>query len=184
MKSKLAPLGIYSLKQDSVVFYELCAYAEGLSILEDYLDELESECFVATASDYGIYMRERLFSYKKDSLQTSYRRALLLYLMSVTSNDYTLSRMNKAIAAFGLEGEIDENPGTNSMQINCTSALDNIVSKADAVSNIKKFLPAHLEVTFNFGELSWEYFDSLDKTFGELEEQDLTWNEIDNYERV
>ena len=180
--SKLKPLGLYSLKNDSTVFYELSAYAEGLAILENCLAELENECFISTSSSFGLKMRESLFSYSKASTSIALRRNLLSYLLSVCSNDYNKESINKAIIASGIDGFIIEQPGENVVYINCSSLKDNFNTKTEAKNIVKQFLPAHLEPIFDFRVISWDYIDTNDKTFNEMDSKDLTWNNIDNYE--
>ena len=59
MRSKLLPLGLYRLAQGDVTDSELKAYAEGLDILFDALDEMERESFIPTAQSYGLSEREK-----------------------------------------------------------------------------------------------------------------------------
>lgn len=41
LRDALRPLGIYKLEKGTLVYAELAAYAAGLDLLEDGLDELE-----------------------------------------------------------------------------------------------------------------------------------------------
>lgn len=183
MISKLKPLGIYSLKNDSTIFYELSAYAEGLEILENCLSELESECFVSTSSSFGLETREKLFCYNKTSdSNIDLRRNLISYLLSVGSNDYNKESITKAIIASGIDGFIVEQPGENVVYINCSSLKDNFNTKAEAENIVKQFLPAHIKPIFDFRIITWDYIKTKDKTFDEFDSKDLTWNSIDNYE--
>ena len=43
LRDALRPLGIYKLEKGTLVYAELAAYAAGLDLLEDGLDELERE---------------------------------------------------------------------------------------------------------------------------------------------
>ena len=52
MKQKLMPLGLYDLEGQSEVLCELKAYAEGLDLLFEYIDELFRENYIATAESY------------------------------------------------------------------------------------------------------------------------------------
>lgn len=182
MKAKLKPLGIYSLNEDSTVFYELSAYAEGLSILDDYLNELENECFVSTSSSFGVNLRENLFSYSKPSSNLTLRRNLLSYLLSVSTNDFNKQGLDKAVIASGINGFVYDRPGDGKIYVNCNTLQDNFTSKSEAENIIKQFLPAHLEPIFDYSILSWNYIDSLDNTFDNIDSKELTWDDIDNFE--
>ena len=46
LRDALRPLGIYKLEKGTLVYAELAAYAAGLDLLEDGLDELEREAFL------------------------------------------------------------------------------------------------------------------------------------------
>ena len=59
MINKLKPLGVYNLNSDSLVYAELSAFAVGIDILRDELDELLREAFVKTAESFGIENLER-----------------------------------------------------------------------------------------------------------------------------
>lgn len=61
MVSKLSATGIYSLNEDSNVYSELKAYAEGLDVLVSELEVMLRECFFSTAEDYGLERAERLW---------------------------------------------------------------------------------------------------------------------------
>lgn len=179
LKSKLKPLGIYNLQSGTILNAELSAYAKGLEILEAEIEEAEQECFVSTASTYGIELRERLFGYSKALFSTKERRQSLIYRYKITSNDYTKTKIEEAAKACGIDGYIIENEGKMSFDFNCNNNFESEQQKKDAISEAQSFLPAHLNCTFDFRDLSWDKINENDYTFNQMDQEDLKWNEID-----
>ena len=79
MRQKLAPLGLYNLDNQSEVLCELKAYAEGLDLLFEYIDELFRENYIVTAESYGLGRREELISREHPEQTVSQRRESLVY---------------------------------------------------------------------------------------------------------
>ena len=79
LRDALRPLGIYKLEKGTLVYAELAAYAAGLDLLEDGLDELEREAFLPTAQGEGISRREEIYGKPKTLLPLRERREMLLY---------------------------------------------------------------------------------------------------------
>ncbi len=179
LKSKLKPLGIYNLQSGTILNAELSAYAKGLEILEAEIEEAEQECFISTAATYGIEFREGLFGYLKTLLSTKERRQRLMYRYKITSNDYTKIKIEEAAKACSIDGYIIENEGKMSFDFNCNNSFESEQQKKDAISEIQSFLPAHLNCTFDFRDLSWDKINENDYTFNQIDQKDLTWNEID-----
>ena len=185
MKEKLSVFSIYDLdKQNSLVLAELNAYKKGLDIIKESLDELERECFLSTAQDFGLDLREKVFTSKKDDLTFDERREMLKYRYSITSNDFNKSSIEKALIAAGIRCYIIENPGNQSFYINCLERFDTTLSQEESQSSAEKFLPAHLSYEFDFRPLQWSQIEERDLTFQEMDNADLTWNEIDNYQEA
>ena len=77
LRDALRPLGIYKLEKGTLVYAELAAYAAGLDLLEDGLDELEREAFLPTAQGEGISRREEIYGKPKTLLPLRERREML-----------------------------------------------------------------------------------------------------------
>ncbi|MDQ5983851.1 MAG: hypothetical protein RUMPE_00880 [Eubacteriales bacterium SKADARSKE-1] len=182
MKSKLKPLCLYDLSDSSLISAELKAYAEGLDILYDVSEEIEKECFISTAENYGLDLRERLYSSTRSNLTLSERREMLLYRYSITSNDFNKESIEKALVAAGIRGYIIEAPSANKIYINCLELFDTMVSNSMAQAEAEKFLPAHLSYDFDFRPLQWVQIEDKDMTFSQMDAADLTWDQIDNYD--
>ena len=78
LRDALRPLGIYKLEKGTLVYAELAAYAAGLDLLEDGLDELEREAFLPTAQGGRNLKREEIYGKPKTLLPLRERREMLL----------------------------------------------------------------------------------------------------------
>ena len=183
MVSKLKPLGLYNLDSDSLVYKEIYSYSYGLKIIEDLLDELERECFINTAIDYGLDNREKTFGYVDQGLSTESRRKFLICNNSVTRNDFTKADIEYLLRIYGIDSYIIEVPNDSTIHINVLSVTNSVLSKSEVLNRIQAYLPAHLNCIFDFRELQWQQIDDMDLTFTQMDNKNLTWNEIDNYEQ-
>ena len=167
LRDALRPLGIYKLEKGTLVYAELAAYAAGLDLLEDGLDELEREAFLPTAQGEGISMRER--------------REMLLYRGAINNRNNTREDLERALVACGLRAQVKENLDGASIYINCFDFLEDFQGQEEIKAAAKEFLPCHLEAEFDFRTLDWNRIDSMDKTFDQMDAAEMTWNQIDAY---
>ena len=181
MKQKLKPLGLYKLTADTVVGAEVSAYAEGLDNIITKLEELERECFIATATSYGLDLREKLFEYQDKNQSVESRRELLLFRGAVTANDYTKASIEHALSVCGMDASIIENTVSSAITINNLSQISDSTSEEEIKTKAKEFLPTHLTVNYDFSTLTWNVIDTNDFTFAQMDGADLTWAQIDNY---
>ncbi len=180
----LRPLEIYSLSGDTLVDIELKAYAEGLNILQQELETLEKEAFISTASSYGLALRESLTGRVKDLVDVESRRDMLLYRSSITSNDFTKEDIENALISCGIDAQISENFDGNSIYVSCSALMDEFNSQEDVIKTAMEFLPAHLQINFDFRSFCWDDIDSNELTFDEMDSKNMNWNEIEEYGKV
>ena len=159
LRDALRPLGIYKLEKGTLVYAELAAYAAGLDLLEDGLDELEREAFLPTAQGEGISRREEIYGKPKTLLP--------------------LRDLERARVACGLRAQVKENLDGASIYINCFDFLEDFQGQEEIKAAAKEFLPCHLEAEFDFRTLDWNRIDSMDKTFDQMDAAEMTWNQID-----
>lgn len=181
LKNQLRAICIYKLSGTTIIDAELEGYAEGLAMVEEAISELKQEAFIATASDYGLSLRECIFGATKDNLEIPNRRSMLLYRGAITANDNTRTSLERALIACGINASLIENFDGESIYINCLSLLDGFSSQEDVESAAETFLPAHLRIEFDSRVLNWNYIDNRSYTFNTWESQNLTWNNIDTY---
>lgn len=182
LKKALQPLRLYQFTGNTLVECELAAYAAALQPLEEEIETLERELFIATAEDYGLSLREELAGRAKPQASLESRREMLFYRGAVTSNDFTRAGIERALVAAGIRASIVEQPGSSSLYINCIETLDHFVSQEQAMEEAGQFLPAHLDASFDFRPLSWEQIEQKGLTFDQMDAKGLSWQQIDAYE--
>ena len=133
MKSKLAPLGVYTLAAGSEIDCELQAYGCGLDVLFDKLDEFEREAFIATAESYGLSEWERFLEKERAEQPTASRRALLLGYEQGLRLGARASDFAHFLASCGLEqAVVREYPADQRlMEIKTFERIDEQTKKTD-----------------------------------------------------
>lgn len=179
MVSKLSATGIYSLNEDSNVYSELKAYAEGLDVLVSELEVMLRECFFSTAEDYGLERAERLWGNVHNDMDTEKRRQMLLARSSFGAGDFTLEGTEKLMKILGISGAVFEYPALQRISVDVSDDDYSEGQRIWIISQLRALLPAHLDVDVVFSGLDWNQVDSKNLTFEEMENRALTWEEID-----
>lgn len=123
MKQILENTGLYTVSEGSLAEAELKAYAAGLDICFDALEELERECFIATAESYGLEYREAMMHRLNLQNTLSARRNALLKAFSITACDYTPEGMEKVRDIFNAHGTFTFDSASHTITFHCTDAL-------------------------------------------------------------
>ena len=179
MTAKLTATTLYSCAPDSAVYAELKAYASALLPLCPLLEELEREAFLATAVSFGLDLRERLCGGLRDFLPLADRRSRLRFRSAVTANDYTVPGIQNALLAVGIHASVCELPGQVVYVNVISTAGDRQLTQEELIAAASEFLPAHAEPSFDFRPLSWDFLDTAARTFAQMDQADLTWEQID-----
>ncbi len=180
MRIRLSPLEIYRAAP-AHLNHELRAYADEIERLYTELDALLPERFIATATGRGLREYEELFGPARDSLSAAARRERLHLRLSLGEGDFTPAGIRKALESYGLEYTVSEFPTLNRLNIIAQTHY----SEADQAfirREVAKTVPAHLEFQMVFNTLMWSQLDDRNKTFSALDEDDLTWEQIDSLE--
>ena len=145
MMKLLSAFRVYD-KDNQFLIGEISAYEAGLNIALDLLRNIEEECFVKTASDYGLYIKEHYFDYVPKSVTLQKRRSMLMSILSVDENDFTVAGMRKFLNQYPMDYTITESPHNNTITITLTSN-DWVSENLSLVkSGINKFFPSHIAV--------------------------------------
>lgn len=178
MVEALTPLSIYEFENTNVG-YELLSYSLVLDEINEKLTKLLDECFIESASDYGLENRELIIGAVRNDLSVDKRRSMLKLRESITSSSFTLSEIKKSLESFGLQSKIYEYP---SLYIVVIDAIGSYSTELQAWirSQVEKIMPAHLQVQVVFGGPTWEQSDTKDNTFSYIDSMGLTWGDIDN----
>lgn len=125
---------------------ELYAYETGINIALDLLHNIEEECFVATASDYGLYIKEHYFDFVPRNVTLPKRRSMLMSILSVDENDFTIAGMKKFLNQYPMEYTIKESPNNNTITITLVNNEWISQNLSLVKSGVNKFFPSHLQV--------------------------------------
>lgn len=178
LKNKLLPLRLYRFDGNTRVEAELTAAAAGLDLVYQALEELTQEAFLPTAQELGLAMRELSFGSERADLPTELRREMLLYRGAVTVNDNTKQSLEQALQSIGIRAELWEAPEEQKLYVLSHEVLDQSVTRYRLKQAALQLLPAHLEILFDFGKITWSYIKNTEKPFQELENSGYTWAQI------
>ena len=148
MKSVLERTGLYDVSEDTLIYAELMAYAEGLDVYFGELERLKRECFVSTAQGEGLEVREDIIRRMNLDSSLSGRRNAVINAMSVNNNDFDISGMEKVRDSFNAHGSFSFDSANFKVVFNCTDDLS-----AGQISRLteqmKPFMPcwAGFEIT-------------------------------------
>lgn len=144
MSEKLSKTGLYSTSEGKTVYAELMSYAEGLDIYYNALDELLRECFVSTAQDYGLTMREKYIRKCPADDSTDGRRNSIIAALSVYNNDFTYNGFRKCLKIWGVEGTLKEDFDKKKFTFECTTPVAD--DKLELIKQqMKEFLPCYFD---------------------------------------
>ena len=152
MKQKLMPLGLYDLEGQSEVLCELKAYAEGLDLLFEYIDELFRENYIATAESYGLSRREEIISREHPEQTASQRREALIYFektVKTTLNDDDFAEFLENIGVTDYTININQRQQEFGITINESKTA---AEKALLEKRIRAETPAHMTCKFHYPE--------------------------------
>lgn len=176
----LRPLRLYRLEQDSGVDRELAAYEAAFAAAEEALAELERQAFVQTAGGRGLALYEGLVGLTpRDALGDEARRDLVRYRLGAAPFDFTLAGMRNSIRAAGMEAVLTEDVAGEKLTVRCTRVVDQSLELDELIASVRKVLPAHLEVEFDIGDLTWERFEAAGVTWNAWDAANMTWGDFD-----
>ena len=150
MRDKLLPLGLYTDEPGSELYCEQKAFAEGLDMLFDKLEEMETELFIATAEGYGLSEREKLFGRVREDLTVSQRRELLSKKELMNFDVLTLEAFGRALESWGVtDYSFAESLTRARLTISISDVPDETQQRViEERANIE--IPAHAEVNLIF----------------------------------
>ncbi len=177
MKEKLSPLGIYQLF-DSNIEDELYVYACELDRLRERSDVLLREAFVSTAEDEGLSVIEKIYGRERTDLPLETRRDLIKKRLSVGLSDFTPEGIRTALESFDFDYLITEYPTLCKLNILATAEYTEAEERW-IEREVQRIIPSHIEFQLVFNTLSWDQLDAFDRSFAQIEYEDLSWEESD-----
>ena len=178
MKKRLSPVTVY--REDAAYLEaELRAYASELERLYDELEGMFKERFISTAEGEGLKVYEELFGPERTGESIEKRREMLRLRMNLGEGDFTPAGINKALDSLGLSYVISEYPELERLTITATADYTE-AEQAFIKREVEKIVPAHLDFQLTFNTLTWSQLDALDRSFTDMDNEDLSWGQIDN----
>ena len=179
IKERLRPVKLYSTDEGTLQDAEISAYAKGIEILDEALEELLRECFAQTAEGFGIERMERLWGRVRDELSVMKRREMLIARNSLKTDDFTPEGFEKIFALLGVSGQITEYPSLNRVVISITDKEYTAGERAFISSQCEALFPAHLETDLVFLGFPWKLFEEKGYDFLSIDALGYTWNDIE-----
>ena len=178
MKASVAPLKIYG-EQALNLDLELRVYAEEIELLYSQLDSMFRERFIGTAQNEGLTVYEELFGPERSNESVERRREMLNLRMNLGEGDFTPGGIKKALDSLGLDSIISEYPELQKLNIIAVTEDYTLEEQAFIEREIAKIVPAHLEFQITFNTLTWGQLDDMDRSFYDIDAENLTWKQAD-----
>ncbi len=178
MQKALDGTALYDVSKPNIN-YELMTYKMVLDELNTKIVTLSNECFIETASSFGLENRELVIGAVRDDLTLDKRRQMLKRRELINSTCFTLSKIKESLLSFGLDFELYEYPSLHEIVI---IATDDYTKEQEAWirSQVSKIMPAHQQVHVVFGGPTWSEIDNNNNSFLHMDNRGLTWESIDN----
>ena len=168
MVALLDPLRLYDLSPGSFVSRELMAYAAGLALFRQRLEQCRDDLFLVTCS------LERLARTDEAS-----RREMAAVKLSIGEGDFTPEGIRRSLLAAGLEAELEEDFSQRLIRVTDARIIGGYQTLDEVKAQVRRMLPAHLEVEFDIGVLTWEMFEAIGLDFAAWDSRDFTWEWFD-----
>ncbi len=177
MKRSLDAVGIYGGDAPALEA-ELMAYAEGFEELYEELGIMFRERFISTAEGIGLSVYEELFGPERSDESAEKRREMLNLRMNLGAGDFTPAGIRRALDSLGLSYQISEFPKLGRLNV---TALDDYSKARESFirREVEKTVPVHLEFEITFNTLTWDDIDSMELTFSESDDLDMSWTQLD-----
>ena len=182
MRNVIAPVGIYRVRKEGLIYKELAVYADSLDMISKWVDMLIKECFVETAEDFGLTSFEKLVGPERGDLELSERRDMIQSLINLTVNDNNVEGIKRFFRTIGVRCDIEECPKIQNIYIRPSEVDIGAEERKYIRKKAEQFLPCHNTFTIDFRKAEWRDYDGYGKTFGEIDKLNLTWKDFEEYE--
>ena len=165
MVALLDPLRLYDLSPESFVSRELMAYAAGLALFRQRLEQCRDDLFLATCSLERLARWEELLDLPVARTDEASRRQM--------------AGIRRSLLAAGLEAELEEDFSQRLIRVTDARIIGGYQTLDEVKAQVRRMLPAHLEVEFDIGVLTWEMFEAIGLDFAAWDSRDFTWEWFD-----
>lgn len=179
MSKHLCGIPLYDVN-NPLLSNELLVYSLLIDELNAEIEKMLCECFIHTASSYGLENKELLISDVRDDLTLEQRRKMLSFRECIDTSSFTALKIKEACDNFALcKCKFNEYPSLYTVAV---EIIGNYKSSQMALikQQIKKIIPAHLTLSISFNGYTWAYSDLKNNRFSYIDNLDYTWEKIDN----
>ncbi len=183
MYQEMRGLDFYNLDSATLVRYELRTYQYGFQVLLRMVESLQEGWWPLTCSESQLEAMEsllRLPPRPRSALEE--RRQTVLALLGLGSpEDCTPGGAQRALRAAGIEAQVQEDFQNQRLLVQVESFGAGYDSIYQCMERGREFLPAHMEVIFEYGGPDWSQWEEDTGTWEAFDAADLTWQQRDRW---
>ena len=168
LRELLRPLGVYDMDSALPAGAELEALGQAMDDLEQYIAACQREAMVLTAGEEGLQRAEALFPYPPGGKTPEQRRNAVSGFLQIGGDSFTLSAINRCLAACGIACMADEESGPNAVGISFPGVMGEPEGLEAKKKIIESILPCHLEPVYRLDWCTWGEMDAHGTTFADL----------------
>lgn len=171
--------------KDNLTMEELQSIlSKDINILANNFNKTIDQCFVNTATSL-LSRYEKIYGIKIDvSKSNEFRRERIKAKVKGTGTVTKQMIINTAKSYSNGDVEVIEDNEHYSFKIKFVGTKGIPANIKDLALTIEEIKPAHLSFEFVYTWLTWNEYDSYNKTCDEWDNLDLTWNELELYREV
>lgn len=106
-------------------------------------------------------------------------REMAAVKLSIGEGDFTPEGIRRSLLAAGLEAELEEDFSQRLIRVTDARIIGGYQTLDEVKAQVRRMLPAHLEVEFDIGVLTWEMFEAIGLDFAAWDSRDFTWEWFD-----
>lgn len=178
LKDVLRPLHIYDL-DNGYGADEIYVLGTALNEVFNELEATLREMSPLTAENYGLEIYENVLPYKPLSENLADRRAAVAALTSISG--FTVEELNRSLRGSGIEATVSE-CGEETVCVYFPTASDASADIEELKQRVELILPCHLDVIYDISHVTWLQFNQEAFQWERIEDEELTWMMLQNYE--
>lgn len=147
----------------------------------EFIQDIIHQCFIETAT-WGLRVWEELYGIPVDANKDiKFRRSVIKSKMRGQSTTTIKNLKNVAESFSNGEVEIIENLDEYTFGIKFVGNRGIPPNMDDLINSLHENIPCYLVYEFIFVYMTWNEFESYNKTFDEWDSLNLTWDELQIY---
>ena len=180
MYRDMSELGFYNLDSATLVRYEMRTYHYGFQVYIKLIESLQDGWDPMTCTQAQLEELESLLELPpRPRASLERRRQTVQGLLALGEEDFTPAGAEKALLAVGIEATVTEDFQNQKLTVTVERFGEEYESIYACMERGREFLPAHMEVVFEFGGRDWGEWEGQYGTWQEFDDADKTWQERD-----